>query len=41
MFNKILNNVSRGFFYTIGRMIAYFIIGGLIGLILLKLGGSI
>lgn len=37
---SVLNGISRGFFYTIGRMLAFFFIGGLIGFLLIKLGGN-
>lgn len=37
----IFNSMSKGFFYTIGRLLAYFLIGAFIGLTLLKIGGNV
>lgn len=40
MVKNILNNLSRGIFYTLGRIIAYFLIGVVLWYIAIKLGVS-
>lgn len=41
MVKNILSNLSRGFFYTFGRVIAFFVIGFIIYYLISKFGGSI
>lgn len=36
----MVNNIGRGFFYTIGRMLALAFIGLVLGTLLFKLGGD-
>lgn len=41
MLKNALNSFSSGFFRSLGRMVAYFLIGAVLGYILLKLGGTV